>query len=131
MALLPNLYPPWAGARPGVELKGRRGLFPSGPGHFLSGTEAGAREEGGRQDQLQKQERELALSLTLCRQETGSETGWLGTLPGCTGPTPDSQAKKLGYKEGRGKRNWKYWGWGLQAVQPLRTLFPQLVMLVR
>lgn len=45
VALLLNLYTPWAGtgARPGVELKGRPGLFPSWPGRLpLRDPEVGA-----------------------------------------------------------------------------------------
>lgn len=50
VALLLNLYTPWAGtgARPGVELKGRLGLFPSWPGLLpLRDPEAGASGGGG------------------------------------------------------------------------------------
>lgn len=70
VALLLNLYAPWAGtgARPEVELKGRLGLFPSWPGLLpLRDPEAGAsRGVGGRQDQLQKQkEGTSSPSLTL------------------------------------------------------------------
>lgn len=115
MALLLNLCTRWAGprARPGAELKGRLGLFPSGPGLLpLRDPEAGSQWGGwgARQGQLHKQEKELALCTSPLLQ-TGNSLRWAGyggptpragvscACAGTVHPTPDTQADKLGYRE--------------------------------
>lgn len=62
---------------------------------------------GGRQDQLQKQKEgtsEPSVPYPSVDRKQAPRLAGCERCQGCTGPTPDSQTEKLGYKEGMGKR---------------------------